>query len=59
MLFKTGIALLVAWLLGVIGLYSVGRIIHVLLLTGLLLLLMALAKGHDAAAARGRSERDV
>ena len=59
MLFKTGIALLIAWLLAVIGLYSVGRIIHVLLLTSLLLLLLALAKGHDAAIARDRSDREV
>lgn len=51
MLFKIGIVLLIAWLLGVIGVYSVGDRIHILLLSGLLLLLLALAKAHDAAVA--------
>jgi hypothetical protein len=52
MLFKIGVVLLLAWLLGVIGVYSVGDRIHVLLLSGLLLFLLALAKARDAAAAR-------
>jgi hypothetical protein len=59
MLFKIGIALLVAWLLGIIGLYSVGNLVHVLLLAGLLLLLLALARGHDAAMSRhNRPDRE-
>lgn len=52
MLFKIGIVLLVAWLLGVIGVYSVGNRVHILLLVGLMLLLLAFAKARDAAAAR-------
>ena len=57
MLFKVACALLIGWLLGVIGLYRVGDIVHVLLLTGLLLLLLAVVKGREAAlrSAAGRS----
>ena len=53
MLLKIGFVLLVAWLLGVLGLYRVGDLVHVLLLVGLLLLLLGALKGRDAAAARG------
>ena len=35
MLVKTALILLAAWLLGVLGLYSVGERVHVLLLVGL------------------------
>lgn len=52
MLVKSGIVVLIAWLLGAIGLYSVGERIHVLLLAGLFLLLLAFAKARDAATAR-------
>jgi hypothetical protein len=52
MLFKIGIVLLIVWLMGVVGAYSVGDRIHILLLAGLLLLLLSLAKARDAAAAR-------
>jgi len=51
-LFKIGIVLLMGWLLGVIGVDSVGDRIHILLLSGLLLLLLALAKAHDAGLTR-------
>jgi hypothetical protein len=49
MLFKTALVLLAAWLLGVLGIYTVGNLVHVLLLIGLLLLLLTFAKGRDAA----------
>lgn len=52
MLFKIALALLAAWLLGVIGLYSVGNLVNVLLLVGLMLLLMAFVRTRDAAARR-------
>jgi hypothetical protein len=52
MLFKTALVLLVGWMLGPIGLYEVGDIVHVLLLVGLLLLLLAVAKSRDVAAHR-------
>ena len=52
MLFKTALVLLVAWLLGVVGVYRIGESVHILLLVGLMVLLMALLKARDAAARR-------
>jgi hypothetical protein len=50
MLFTIALTLLAAWLLGVLGVYNVGDLVHVLLLTGLLLLMLALLRARDAAA---------
>jgi hypothetical protein len=52
MLFKTAFVLLSAWLLGVIGVYRVGDIVHVLLLVGLMLVLLAFLRARDAAVRR-------
>jgi hypothetical protein len=52
MLFKVAFASLIAWLLGVLGLYRVGDLVHVLLLVGLWLLLIAFLRARDAAARR-------
>ena len=52
MLFKIALALLAMWLLGVVGLYSAGDLVHVLLLVGLMLLLLGFLKARDAAARR-------
>jgi hypothetical protein len=52
MLFKTALALLAVWLLGVVGLYRVGDLVHVLLLVGLMLLLLAFVKAREAAVRR-------
>ena len=49
MLWKIGLVLLAVWLLGVLGVYSVGTIVHVLLLVGLMMLLLALVQARDAA----------
>jgi len=49
MLFKAAIVLLAVWLLGVVGVYRVGDLVHVFLLVGLMLLLLAMLKGRDAA----------
>jgi len=61
MLLKVAVAALIAWLLGVLGLYRVGDLVHVLLLVGLMLLLLGFLKARDAAAAAhrtdGRSDR--
>ena len=43
------IALLVVWLLGMFGVYRVGDLVHVFLLVGLMLLLLAVLKAQDAA----------
>jgi hypothetical protein len=52
MLFKIALALLVAWALGIAGVYAVGQLVHVLLLVGLMLLLLSFARAHDSAARR-------
>lgn len=49
MLFKAAIVLLAIWLLGVVGVYRVGDLVHVFLLVGLMLLLLAMLKARDAA----------
>jgi hypothetical protein len=54
MLLKIAFILLIAWLLGVLGLYRIGDLVHVLLLVGLLLLLLGALKARDAVAAHGR-----
>ena len=52
MLFKIAFVLLALWLLGVLGLYTAGDLVHVLLLVGLMLLLVALLRARDASAHR-------
>jgi hypothetical protein len=49
MLFKAAIVLLAIWLLGVVGVYRVADLVHVFLLVGLMLLLLAMLKARDAA----------
>ena len=53
MLLKIAFLLLIAWLLGVLGLYRIGDLVHVLLLVGLMFLLLWALKARDAAAGRG------
>jgi hypothetical protein len=54
MLLKIAFVLLIPWLLGVLGLYRIGDLVHVLLLGGLWLFLLGALKARDAAVARGR-----
>ena len=54
MLLKIAFPLLIVWLLGVLGLYRIGDLVHVFLLVGLMLFLLGALKARDAAAARGR-----
>ena len=54
MFVKTGFVLLIAWLVGVLGLFQAGDLVHMLLLVGLMLLMLGLLKGRDAAAAERR-----
>ena len=49
MLFKAAVVLLAIWLLGMVGVYRVGDLVHVFLLVGLMLLLLAMLKARDAA----------
>lgn len=49
MLLKVALLLLLTWLVAVLA-YEVGALAHVFLLGGLMLLLLAVIKGRDAAA---------
>ena len=49
MLFKAALVLLAIWLLGLVGVYRVGDLVHVFLLVGLMVLLLAMLKARDAA----------
>jgi hypothetical protein len=42
MLYTIAVILLVAWLLGVVGTYTIGAFVHVLLVVGLVLFLVGL-----------------
>jgi hypothetical protein len=56
MLFKIALALLVAWIIGVLSVDRLGDLVHVLLLVGLGLLLLAFLRARDAAMRRAASE---
>jgi len=45
MLFTLAVILLVAWLLGIVGLYTVGAFIHVLLVIAVVLFLVGIVSG--------------
>ncbi len=57
MLFKVAYVLLIVWLLGVLGVFEGGKLVHVLLLIGLMLLLLASVKARDAALGRDVNSR--
>ncbi len=52
MLFTIALVLLGTWLLGIVGLYNVGSLVHVLLLVGLMLLMFAFLRAREAALRR-------
>ena len=45
MLFTLAVILLIAWLLGVVGTYTIGAFVHVLLVVALVLFLIGLISG--------------
>ena len=45
MLFTLAVILLIAWLLGVVGTYTIGAFVHVLLVIALVLFLVGLING--------------
>lgn len=49
MLLKAALVLLVVWLVGVLGPYDVGQLVHVLLLVGLMLVLLGFLKAREGA----------
>jgi hypothetical protein len=46
-LLKAALIVLAVWLVGVLGLYEAGNLVHVLLLVGLLMLLLGALKARD------------
>jgi uncharacterized protein DUF5670 len=52
MLFKSALIVLVSWLIGVLFLSSAGDVIHVPLLVGLALLMLALLRAREEAMRR-------
>jgi hypothetical protein len=52
MVVKIALVLLVLWLIGLIAVPNVDDLVHVLLLVGLMLLLLAFLRARDAAAGR-------
>jgi uncharacterized membrane protein YtjA (UPF0391 family) len=45
MLYTLAVILLIAWLLGVVGVYTMGGIVHILLLIAVVLFIMGLVTG--------------
>lgn len=56
MLFKTGLTLLLAWLIGVLTVGREGNLIHLLLLAGFMLLLLAFLRAREDAVRRATSD---
>jgi Family of unknown function (DUF5670) len=45
MLFTIAVVLLIAWLLGVVGIYTIGAFVHVLLVVAIVLFVVGLLNG--------------
>ena len=45
MLYTIAVILLIAWLLGIVGAYTIGSLVHVLLVVALVLFLVGLLSG--------------
>ena len=45
MLYTIAVILLVAWLLGIVGIYTIGSFVHVLLVAAIVLLVVGLISG--------------
>lgn len=58
MLLKVALVLLVLWLVGVLGVYEIGDLVHVLLLGGLLLLLLGFLKARGTVVTPGAGTND-
>ena len=48
MLYTLAVILLIAWLLGVVGTYTIGAFVHILLVLALVVLLIQLISGRRA-----------
>ncbi|MBV9349288.1 MAG: lmo0937 family membrane protein [Patescibacteria group bacterium] len=47
MLITIGVILLVLWLLGVVGVYSIGWFVHILLLAAIIMFLIRIIQGRN------------
>jgi Family of unknown function (DUF5670) len=45
MLFTIAVILLIAWMLGIVGIYTIGAVVHVLLVVAIVLFLVGLLSG--------------
>jgi hypothetical protein len=50
MLYTIAVILLIAWLLGIVGTYTIGAFVHVLLVVALVLFVVGLLTGNRTAA---------
>jgi hypothetical protein len=50
MLYTLAVILLIAWLLGVVGTYTIGAVVHVLLVVAVVLFLVGLITGRETIA---------
>ena len=57
MLLKAALLVLVVWLVGALGLYEAGSLVHALLLVGLMMLLLGALKARDAAKRQSTDSR--
>ena len=58
MLLNIGLVLLLAWAIGVLGVYDIGQVVHAFLLGGLMLLLLGFVKARETTTARAPGARD-
>jgi hypothetical protein len=59
MLTKVALVLLAVWVVGLFGLMAIGDFVHLFLLIGLMLLLLAFLKSRDDAARATPSRSDI
>ena len=57
MLYTIAVILLIAWLLGIVGTYTIGAFVHVLLVVAIVLFVVGLLSGRRSLAQQRRIER--
>jgi hypothetical protein len=50
MLYTIAVILLIAWLLGIVGMYTIGAFVHVLLVVAIVLFVIGLVNGRSSLA---------
>ncbi len=59
MLYTIAVILLIAWLLGIIGTYTIGTFVHLLLVVAIVLFLVGLVSGRRSLDNNAESRRQV